>query len=172
MKGYAHYLGDKIRTVFLYGCPATKFPTWFKKHDWGVEIISAMTNLFPNGYNEGLSEYRERDYMVRISSPERAAMEMLYHVPSKVSFEESLLVMENLSSLRPLLVQNLLLNCNSVKVRRLFMYIAEKHAYPWVEQVDTSKVTFGQGNRSIVVHGTLDKKYKITVPRSNVEEPI
>lgn len=172
LKGYAHYLTDKIKTVFLYGCPATKLPTWFKKHNWGVEVISAMTNLFPNGYNEGLSEYRERDYTVKISTPERAAMEMLYHVPGKVSFEEALFVMENLSGLRPLLVQNLLLNCNSVKVRRLFMYIAEKHAYPWVEQVDTSKVAFGQGNRSIVAHGILDKKYKITVPRRSVEEPI
>jgi len=52
------------------------------------------------------------------------------------------------------------------------MYIAEKHAYPWVGQVDISKVAFGQGNRSIVAHGALDKKYKITVPRSSVEESI
>jgi hypothetical protein len=172
MKGYAHYLGDKLRTVFLYGRPGTKLPAWFKKHDWGVEIISSMTNLFPDRYNEGLSEYKEREFTIRMSAPERAAMEMLYHVPSKVSFEEALLVMENLSGLRPLLVQNLLLNCNSVKVRRLFMYMAEKHAYPWVEQVDASKVDFGGGNRSIVVHGTLDKKYKITVPRIDMGEPV
>jgi hypothetical protein len=130
-----------------------------------------MINLFPGGYNEGLSEYREREFTIRISAPERAAMEMLYHVPGKVSFEEALLVMENLSGLRPQLVQDLLLNCNSVKVKRLFMYMAEKQAYPWVEQVDTSKVDFGQGNRSVVPHGTLDKKYKITVPKSVMEEP-
>ena|GEM_PF-3631315 len=41
------------------------------------------------------------------------------------------------------------------------MCIAEKHAYPWVEQVDTSKVAFGQGNRSIVAHGTLDNRIRI-----------
>jgi hypothetical protein len=99
-------------------------------------------------------------------------MEMLYHVPGKVSFEEALLVMESLSSLRPSLVHDLLLNCNSVKVRRLFMHMAEKHAYPWVAQVDTSKVDFGQGNRSIALRGILDKKYKITVPRSSGEEPV
>jgi hypothetical protein len=172
MKGYAHYLGDKIRKVFLYGRPGTKLPAWFKEHNWGVEVVSVMTNLFPDGYNEGFSEYRERDFTVRISAPERAAMEMLYHVPGKVSFEEALLVMENLSGLRPTLVQDLLLNCNSVKVKRLFMYMAEKHAYPWVGQVDTSKVDFGRGNRSVVAHGTLDKKYKITVPKSTMEEPV
>ena len=103
MKGYAHYLRDKIKTVFLYGQPETKLPTWFKQHDWGVELISSMTNLFPKGYNEGLSEYREREFAVKISAPERAAMEMLYHVPGKISFEEALLVTENLSALRPLL---------------------------------------------------------------------
>jgi hypothetical protein len=172
MKGYAHYLGDKIRTVFLYGRQGTKLPAWFKKHEWGVKIVSVMTNLFPKGYNEGLSEYREREFAITISAPERAAIEMLYHVPGKVSFEEALLVMENLSGLRPLLIHDLLLNCNSVKVRRLFMYMAEKHSYPWVKQVDISKVDFGLGNRSIVVHGTLDKKYKITVPRSSGEEPV
>jgi len=172
MKGYAQYLGGKIKTVFLYGRQGSKLPTWFKRHEWGVEMVSAMTKLFPKGYNEGLSEYREREFAIIISAPERAAMEMLYHVPGKVSFEEALLVMENLSALRSPLVQDLLLNCNSVKVRRLFMYMAEKHAYPWVAQVDTSKVDFGQGNRSIVANGTLDKKYKITVPRSSGEEPV
>ncbi len=172
MKGYAHYLSDRIRTVFLYGRPGTKLPAWFKEHDWGVKIVFVMTNLFPNGYKEGLSEYREREFTVKISAPERAAMEMLYHVPGKVSFDEALLVMENLGSLRPSLVQDLLLNCNSVKVKRLFMHMAEKHAYPWVEQVDTSKVDFGRGNRSVVPHGTLDKKYQITVPKSAEEEPV
>lgn len=31
MKGYSHYLGDKMKTVFLYGSQGTKLPTWFKK---------------------------------------------------------------------------------------------------------------------------------------------
>lgn len=172
MKGYAHYLGGKLRTVFLYGAPSTKLPTWFKKHDWGVDIVSCMTNLFPDRYDEGLSEYGEREFTIKISAPERAAMEMFYHVPGRVTFEEASLVMENLNSLRPALVQKLLLKCNSVKVRRLFMYMAEKHNYPWVEQVDVSKVDFGEGNRSVVMHGMLDKKYKITVPRSSMEEPV
>lgn len=172
MKGYAHYLGDSIRTVYLYGRPGNKLPAWFKGHDWGVEIVFVTTNIFPDGYNEGLSEYREREFAVKISAPERAAMEMLYHVPNKVSFDEALLVMENLTSLRPSLVQDLLLNCHSVKVKRLFMYMAEKHAYPWVEQINTSKVDFGRGNRSVVAHGVLDKKYKITVPKSTFEETI
>lgn len=172
MKGYAHYLGDKVKRIYLYGRPGTKLPTWFKNHDWEVELVSAMTNLFPDDYNKGLSEHKEKDFTLIISAPERAVMEMLYHVPSKVSFEEALLVMENLSSLRPQLVRDLLFKCNSVKVRRLFMYMAEQHAFSWLGQIDTSKLDLGQGNRSIVSHGKLNKKYKITVPHSSIEEPV
>ena len=172
MKGYAHYLRDRTVTVFLYGRPGTKLPTWFRKHDWDVGVVSVMTNLFPDGYSEGFSEYREQEFSIRISAPERAALEMLYHVPGKVTFDEASLIMENLAGLRPPLVQDLLLNCNSVKVKRLFMYLAERLAYPWVEKLDPSRVDFGRGNRSIVAHGMLDKKYRITVPRGNREEPV
>lgn len=172
MKGYAHYLKNRIVTIFLYGRPGTKLPTWFREHDWGAEVVSVMTNLFPDGYSEGLSDYRENEFSLKISAPERAALEMLYHVPGKVSFDEATLIMENLAGLRPPLVQNLLLNCHSVKVKRLFMHLAEKLAYPWAEKLDTSMIDFGRGNRCIVVHGTLDKKYKITIPRSNEEEPV
>ena len=91
-------------------------------------------------------------------------MEMLYHVPTKVSFEEAALITENLVSLRPRLVQDLLENCNSIKVKRLFMYLVEKHEHPWVSKVDLSNVYFGEGKRSIVKNGKLDKKYNITVP--------
>lgn len=172
MKGYAHYLRDRAVMVFLYGCHGTKLPTWFKEHDWDVEVVSVMTNLFPDGYSEGLSEYQEKEFSIMISAPERAALEMLYHVPGKVTFDEASMIMENLAGLRPPLVQNLLMNCNSVKVKRLFMYLADKLSYPWVEKLDPSRINFGRGNRSIVAHGMLDKKYKITVPRRSREEVV
>ena len=89
---------------------------------------------------------------------------MLYHVPTKVSFEEATLITENMISLRPGLVQNLLESCNSIKVKRLFMYLVEKHEHTWVQKVDLSNVYFGEGKRSIVKNGKLDKKYNITIP--------
>ena len=172
IKGYAHYPRDRAVMVFLYGHHGTKLPSWFKKHDWGVEVVSVMTNLFQDRYSEGLSEYQEKEFSIRISAPERAALEMLYHVSGKVTFDEASLIMENLAGIRPPLAQDLLMNYNSIKVKRLFMYLAYKLAYPWVEKLDPSKVDFGRGSRSILAHGMPDKKYKITVPRSNREDQV
>ena len=93
-------------------------------------------------------------------------MEMLYYVPSEQGFDEAERVMESLLTLRPALVQRFLETCNSVKTKRLFMYMAEKGGLPWVKQLDLQKVDFGKGDRTIVGGGRLDPKYRITVPRS------
>lgn len=51
-------------------------------------------------------------------------MEMLYLVPKVHSFEEADLIMESLSTLRGDLLQKLLEKCNSVKVKRMFLYLS------------------------------------------------
>ena len=102
-------------------------------------------------------------------SPERAAMEVLYLVPQKISFEESLLIIESLVTLRPEVVQKLLEMCRFVKVKRLFMYMAEKHRHPWVEKLDLLPIDLGKGKRRIVSGGELNPKYNITVPREQRE---
>lgn len=171
LKGYAHFLSPEQKTpVFLYGYNVQRLPAWMREYNWARPIVYIRTKLFPSGYREGLTEYNSRDFSVKISSPERAAMEMLYHVPNRVTYEESLLIMENLVSLRANVVQRLLEGCNSVKVKRLFMYMARKHNHPWFTKVDTSNIDFGRGKRSIVKNGRLDPEYLITVPKG--DEPI
>ena len=135
----------------------------------GLSLEVTRTSLFPGNTHEGFSEWKEREFSIRISSPERAAMEMLYLVPEKISFEESLLIMESLVTLRPEIVQKLLEMCRFVKVKRLFMYTAEKHRHPWVEKLDLSRIDFGRGKRRIVFGGKLDPKYQITVPKDRRE---
>lgn len=92
-------------------------------------------------------------------------MEMLYLVPQQESFEEAYLIMEGLSTLRPNPVTDLLISASSVKVKRMFMWMAEKANHPWVEKVNVSKVDFGSGKRVIVKNGRLNKKYNITVTK-------
>ncbi len=96
-------------------------------------------------------------------------MEMLHLVPGKLPFDESLLIVENLVSLRPEVVQRLLEMCRSIKVKRLFMYLAEKAEHPWLAQLDLSRVDFGKGKRLIIRNGRYDTKYRITVPRDHEE---
>jgi len=170
LKGYAHYLPSGKRKIFLYGTQAQVLPSWFKGQHLGVDIVMTRTNLFPSDSKDGLSEFKEKGFPIRISSPERAAMEMLHLIPGKISFEEALLIMENLVSLRPDVVERLLVMCRSIKVKRLFMYMSEKQGHSWVSDLDLSKIDMGKGKRMIVPNGKYDRKYLITVPHYHQEE--
>jgi len=169
LKGYAHYLTSGIRKIFLYGNQGLVLPTWFRGERLGIEVALTRTNLFPLGSELGFTEFKERDFILKISAPERAAMEMLHLVPGKVGFSEALLIMENLTTLRSEIVQSLLVMCRSIKVKRLFMFMAEKHGHPWVSLLDTSQIDLGKGKRMIVPKGRLDRKYLITVPKDQYE---
>ncbi len=190
MMGYAHYLTEETRKIFLYGQRGRKLPAWFREFNPIPKIIFKPTNLFPAECMEGFSQYNHKEFSIRISSPERAALEMLYHisekrsslkrdyirenavmedqyhVPGKVGYGEASLIMENLYGLRPEIVGRLLDVCNFIKVKRLFMYMAEEHNHSWVDRLDLSNVDFGRGKRVIVMNGVLDKKYNITVPET------
>ncbi len=169
MKGYAHYLSEKLQQVFLYGAPRQKLPAWFKNHPWKTNIVFTATNLFPEDCREGFSEFQKNEFSIRISSPERAALEMLYHVPGKVSFDEASLILENLFNLRPAVLQPLLEACTNIKVKRVFLYMAKHHQHPWFSQLRTADIELGRGKRVIVKHGMLDTQYQITVPKNTME---
>ena len=164
LKGFAHYLPAAQRRVFLYGSPGIVLPAWFTGDRFGVEFVVTRTNLFPTDPQEGFTEFKERDFSVWISAPERAMLEMLHLVPKKVGFDEARLVMGNLTTLRPEVVQGLLEACRSVKVKRLFLYMAENQELPWFSKLDLAKVDLGKGKRMVVPKGRYDTKYRITVP--------
>jgi hypothetical protein len=167
MQGYAHFLPmGKGTTVSLFGPPDMKLPAWFKQYRWGVKVRYTTTNLFSGQADQGLTKKDLGLYSIKVSAPERAIMEVLYGFPQFDSYEEARLLMEGLTTLRPRVVQNLLENCVSVKVKRLFMLLAENCKHPWVRKVDLSKVDLGKGKRTLVKGGRFDPKYKITVPNT------
>ena len=93
-------------------------------------------------------------------------------VPGKESYEEAKLLMESLTTMRARLVQMLLVQCTSVKVKRLFMVAAESCGHVWVKKLDVSKVDFGKGKRMLLRGGRLDSKYKITVPDTETDRSV
>ena len=167
LQGYAHFLPlGKDSTVYLFGSSGTKLPAWFTRYRWGLNIRFASTRLFAN---EATVWHTTRDmgtFSIRVSAPERAMMEVLYFVPREQSYEEARLLMEGLTTPRPKVVQDLLESCTSVKVKRLFMVLAEGCGHAWVRKLDLSKVNFGKGRRMLVRGGRLDKKYNISVPET------
>lgn len=73
-------------------------------------------------------------------------------------------VMEQLTTLRPGLVQTLLEQNSSVKMKRLFLFMAEKAGHAWFSDLDLQKIDTGSGKREIVPNGVYDSKYQIVIP--------
>ncbi|MBS3742285.1 MAG: type IV toxin-antitoxin system AbiEi family antitoxin [Candidatus Cloacimonetes bacterium] len=163
--GYAHYLSDSIKDIFLYGYRGEKLPTWYKKNLWKVATHYSAFKLFPRDTVIGFTRYSHKNFKIKISSAERAMLEMLYHFPKYNSFDDCYQIMENLVTLRSNVCQNLLEVCNSIKVKRLFLFMAEKSNHSWFDDLAVNEINLGKGKRSLVANGILDNKYKITVPK-------
>lgn len=162
--GKAHYLEMSQTKIVLFGGKGEKLPAWFKSYDWGVSLDYTQSSFLPSDL--GLTEVELRIFSIKVSGAARALMECLYLAPEKQELFECYEFMEGLNNLRPNHVQTLLEACNSVKVKRLFMYMAEKAGHDWVDYLDLTKVDFGRGKRSLVKEGVYVPKYQITVPKA------
>jgi len=72
--------------------------------------------------------------------------------------------MEGLTTLRPSLLQQLLEACSSIKVKRVFLYLAREAGHAWYGRLDKTRFDLGKGKRMIVRGGRLDAEFMITVP--------
>jgi len=164
LQGSGHYVRFK-ESIQLFGSSDTKapLPRWFKNSEWEDDVSLYRTNFLP--VNLALKEYEEKNFSIAISSLERAILECLYLAPEHIDLIECYHIMEGLTGLRPDIVQELLMACTSIKVKRLFLYMAEKTNHTWLEYIDTSSVNLGSGKRSLVKEGFYDAKYQITLPK-------
>lgn len=132
-----------------------------------MDIQHVPTSLFSSEL--GFVEHDEKNFAIRISSPERAMLECLYLAPKRMDLVECFQIMESLATLRPKVVEGLLSECGSVKVKRLFLYMAEKANHQWLQLVDQSKLDLGKGERSLSKGGAYVAKYNLVVPQELVE---
>ena len=107
-------------------------------------------------------------YPLPVSTPERAILELLNEVPKSETFHQADVLMEGLRNLSPRRLQGLLADCRNIKVKRLFLWCAERHNHAWLQKLDRSGIDLGKGKRMLVRGGKLDTKYNITVPESFV----
>jgi len=161
-QGAGHYVRLGKEKVTLFSLSGFRLPVWFKNYDWDVEIVHITTRFLLT--DEALGTVNGSASKLR-SEPERAVLECLHLVPKKQDLVECYHLLEGLVNLRPKLVQKLLEECTSIKVKRLFLYLAEKANHQWLQYVDLSKVTLGKGDRSLADRGGVYVgKYKIIVP--------
>lgn len=104
------------------------------------------------------------DWRLLYSTDERAMFELLQDVPARESIYEADVLMQGLVNVRPARVMSLLMACASVKVKRLFLALAERHQHQWLAHLDLSKVDLGKGKRMLAPGGKLHPKYLITLP--------
>jgi hypothetical protein len=91
-------------------------------------------------------------------------LELLDEVPKHETFEQVDKLISNLPNLSPRRLENLLVDCTNVKVKRLFFFFADRHRHAWAKHLDKQKIDLGSGKRMLVKGGRYDSRYKITVP--------
>jgi hypothetical protein len=166
--GFSHFIYPKSK-VYLYRNSQEKLPAWFKSRQWDSELVNISTNIFNYQDNEKYTIRLIKNINIKISVPELAIMEFIFLVPKVHSFNEASLIMEGMFSLRSSFVQQLLEECTSVKVKRIFLYLAEKYNHFWFKELNLDKIYLGRGERIIEENGKWDAKYLITVPKNNEE---
>ncbi len=159
----SHYLRlSNKEKIFLFSQPRIKLPKWFCRNiQQPVQHI--RTSCFKSNFSTHVYTYK--NIKIRCSSLERAIMECLYISPKYFDLLECYQVLEGLRTLRPYIVQKMLMICSSIKIKRLFLYMAEKANLPVFKKLQLGAVDLGRGDRSIVKNGVYNSKYKISIPK-------
>lgn len=187
VQGVSHYLAQEMRQVHLYG--PVPLPTWLTKLPLNIRFhhhnsdrlfqpeatprgsLSATlaADRQPGWRAESVQGLRQItwgswDLPMTLSTPERAILELLDELPDRESFHQADKLMEGLPNLSPRRLAQLLTDCRSVKVKRLFFFFADRHAHAWRGRLRPEDFDLGAGKRVLVKRGKLDRRYQITVP--------
>lgn len=188
--GFGHYVRMQgAETIKLFG-PAG-LPAWARAlpvpekfavrsdamfHALPVQRVSLDRdgNPFANGQRideavlaeSGLriARWGESDWPLAYSTEERAILEMLQDVPERESVYQAHVMLQGMVNVRPARMSLLLRHCGSIKVKRLFLALANRHQHAWFAHLDLSGVNLGTGKRALYAGGKLDAKYQITLP--------
>ena len=165
--GDVHYLevGGELEVEVWMHC---KPPKWAAEVQLQPSLNFHHKKLFLDNLDEvgiSLLETGVRDWTLQMSAPERAILEMISNLgDSEEDFLYASEMVEGLTLARPALVQQLLEGCTSIKVKRLFLFLADYHQLRWLKRLDMKAINLGKGKRQIVKGGQFNQTFQITVP--------
>lgn len=174
MHGLTHY-GAAAEPSEIWFYSVGQLPSWARQEKKVPKIVRFPLTLFSWRKSKGreTADYAveqrawgPRKWLLRMSTPERATLELLDEVPGRLSHEYVWDTFTGLTSLSPKRLQTLLEHCTSVKVKRVFLALAERQRHSWFVRLDLSRIDLGSGKRAFVRGGRLDPKYLITLPES------
>ncbi len=165
LQGRSHFipLGERKRVILISDRPE-QLPAWFRNHQWQDDIRHRCVSLFASVPREAATKLDCGGFEVAMSSAERAMMEQIHLSGNQDEIVHVLQLMEGLTTLRPKIAQQLLENCSSARVKRVFLWSAETAGHAWFDRLDLSRIDLGRGMRQIYKGGRLNRKYGITVP--------
>lgn len=162
LHGLAHFLpmrGEQL--IHLYG---DRHPTWLKRLDDAARYRLHSTKLFDNSANEETTDVDSPVGSLKCSTPERAILELLDELPRHESVHIVDTAFEGLASARPRRLENLLASCTSIKVKRLFFVLADKHGHAWRQHLSPERFDLGSGPRALFEKGQFHPRYGVSVP--------
>lgn len=158
--GLLHFLPLAGHSTTLYTGSNTRLPAWMV-HAFKDQYICKRTNCLP--VKLAIQDEVLDGFSIPISTPERAILEYLYSVPDEHPLSEAYQILEMMLNARPKILQKLLENCNSIKVKRLFFLLAEDLKPSWYEDLSPDRINFGSGNRVIDEGGHFHSKWLLSV---------
>lgn len=167
MSGNSHYVRFAKIKAYLFSPLNVALPLWFRTH-WGDDVRHVQTKLLPADL--GLAEQQAPEgFILKTSTAERAGLELLHLAPKEFDLVEAGKIIESMTSIRPKLTQDLLEQCTSIKVRRLFLYLAERANLPVMRHLETDRIGLGSGDRSLVPNGRYVAKFQLVLPKELVD---
>lgn len=168
LRGYSHYLSVGKPMAYLFTDKTNKLPSWLLKDEWDMSI-KYMTTSFLGDELLGVETMTINQHDLFVSSPERAILECLNLPDASSSLLDIYYIMESLTTLRPKLVQMLLEACTSQKVKRLFLYMAEKAGHSWFKALKLANINLGTSRFMITPTGKYINKYNMTISKELAE---
>ena len=189
LQSLSHYVPRRAARIHLYS--PKRLPAWL--HALSLEQTFAVRDprrlfaqrpLYPDGWSLDVAwspddvldgelralPWGQWRWPFLVSTPERAYLELLDELPKREDFHMADVLMENLSNLQAPRLQRLLENTRSVKVKRLFLFFADRHRHAWLDAIDRDRIDLGRGKRMLVRGGRYDAAHRITVPEELLED--
>ena len=96
--------------------------------------------------------------------PGRAMLGLGDGVSGAAGGDEADALMQAMTTLRPQRGGLLLRHCRSIKAKRLFLALADRHRHAWLAHVSLEDVDLGRGKRALAPGGRLHPTYQLTLP--------
>ena len=159
--GFNHYvpMGKPLLMVAYHN---SKTPKWMSSENFDKTIKAFSTKMVDVPQT---SIVQANGVDVLVSSPEQAFMECLLLAPEQYNYMDLYYIMEQLTSLRADVVQTLLENIKNQRVKRVFLYMAEKAGHYWFDMLNIDKISLGTSKLQLVENGVYVNKYRITIPK-------